>query len=238
MRSLTKNKQNRTTIEKMVNKIFPGDSLTAYVELTEGYFNVAYEVQLKSCKPVILKVAPNRNTRIMTYEKNIMKSEVEAMKRVEECETIPAPKVLGYDESCTICESPYFFMEKLEGCSLNSIKENLSKEEIDQIYMETGKICREINEIECPHFGYPGQPEYQGDDWFTVFRKMLEAGVEDARKGNVDIKISIDELWKYLERDRDIFCEVVKPQLVHWDCWDGNIFVKDKKITGLIDWER
>ena len=71
-----------------------------------------------------------------------------------------------------------------------------------------------------------------------VFRRMLEAGINDARNGNVDLKIPVDELLRYLERDKDFFAEVTEPRLVHWDLWDGNIFVSDGMITGLIDWER
>ena len=47
----------------------------------------------------------------MTYEKNIMVSEVEAMKMAGRHGKIPVPKVLGYDDSHTICKSSYFFMK-------------------------------------------------------------------------------------------------------------------------------
>ena len=151
---------------------------------------------------------------------------------------IPIPKMLGYDDSHTICESPYFFMEKLKGSSLHEIKDDFTQEQINDIYKETGRINKEINRIACPCFGYPGQPEFQGKDWYMVFRRMLEAGISDARQGNVDLKIPVDELLRYLEWDKDIFAEVTEPRLVHWDLWDGNIFVSDGVITGLIDWER
>lgn len=238
MESLTKNKQSEDIIRKMVKKFFALDEMKTYRELTEGYFNVAYEVTLKSGNVVILKVAPPKEVSVMTYEKNIMFSEVEAMKMVAENIDIPAPKVLGYDDSCTICSSPYFFMERLDGHSLNFIKKNLSQDEIQNIYMEAGSINKKINDINCPCFGYPGQSEYQGQKWYSVFRKMLESGVSDANKGNVDLKIPISEMWNYLERDKYIFDEVTEPKLVHWDCWDGNIFVENGVITGFIDWER
>lgn len=121
---------------------------------------------------------------------------------------------------------------------MNEIKNSLSQEQLNDIYTETGRICREINNIVCPCFGYPGQAGFQGTDWYTVFRKMLEAGISDARQGSVDLKIPVDELLWYLERDKDVFIEVAEPRLVHWDLWDGNIFVSDGRITGLIDWER
>lgn len=238
MESLTKNKQNRETISKMVEKYFAPLRMEHYQELTEGYFNMAYEIRLSNEETVILKIAPSKEIRVMTYEKNIMFSEVEAMGLAASHDGIPVPKVIGYDDSCTICNSPYFFMEKLEGQSLNTVKDNLSPEQVNHIYIETGKINRRINDIRCPVFGYPGQPEFQGKEWYPVFRKMLEAGVNDARQGNVDLKIPIDQMWRCLELDKGIFDEVTEPKLVHWDCWDGNIFVDNGKVTGIIDWER
>ena len=110
MKSMTKSKQDRQTIRSMAEKFFPAEKLEGCVELTEGYFNVAYEVSLSGGKQVILKVAPSPEIRVMTYEKNIMYSEVEAMKMAEKSGGIPVPSMLGYDDSCTICNSPYFFM--------------------------------------------------------------------------------------------------------------------------------
>lgn len=238
MESLTKNRQNEETLRKMVKHFFHPLGLKSFKELTEGYFNVAYEVTLSNGEAVILKVAPAKGVRVMTSEKNIMFAEVLAMEKAMEHGGIPVPKVFGHDDSHTICKSSYFFMEKLNGSSLNEIKSSLTQEQIDAIYMETGRICREINRIGCPCFGYPGQPEFQGTDWYLVFRGMLEAGISDAGQGNVDLKIPVDELLRYLEWDQDIFAEVTEPRLVHWDLWDGNIFVSDGMITGLIDWER
>lgn len=238
MESLTKNRQDKQTLERMTVKFFAPLTLDRVEELTDGYFNVAYKIELSNGNKVILKVAPSKEARIMTYEKNIMRSEVEAMKMVEGALGIPAPKVLGFDESCQICKSPYFFMEMLSGESLNIGKETLTEEQIQNIYRETGQIIRLVNEIACPCFGYPGQIEFQGKEWFPVFKKMLEAGVRDASLGQVDLRIPIEKLWQYLERDRSVFEEVTKPCLVHWDCWDGNIFVKDGQVTGIIDWER
>lgn len=238
MISLSKNEQSESTIRAMVKKFFHPLEMKTYKELTEGYFNMAYEIALDNGEKVILKIAPSKDIRVMSYEKNIMYAEIETMKMVADYDNIPAPKMLGYDDSCTICNSPYFFMERLSGNSLDSVKSSLTNEQIIKLYIESGKINKEINSILCPCFGYPGQPEYQGTNWYSVFRKMLGGGIHDAIQGNVDLQIPIDLLWHYLERDKKIFEEVTEPRLVHWDCWDGNIFVKNDNITGIIDWER
>ena len=64
---------------------------------------MAYEVTLSSGEAVILKVAPANGIRVMTYERNIMCAEVQAMEMALEHGGIPVPKVLGYDDSHTIC---------------------------------------------------------------------------------------------------------------------------------------
>ena len=238
MKSLTKNKQRREIPQKIKEKYFAPASMVSFRELTEGYFNMAYEIQLSSRRQVVLKIAPQKGTRIMTYEKNIMSAEVSAMNMAKTAGCIPVPEVIAYDDSCSICPSPCLFMEKLEGDSLNSIKSQMTDEQIDRINLEAGKICRQINAISCPAFGYPGQPEFQGPDWFSVFQKMLDAGIQDAALGHVDLIIPIHHLHQYLQRDRPFFAEVTEPKLVHWDCWAGNIFVKNGSVSGVIDWER
>lgn len=238
MESLTKNRQNEDTVRKMVKKFFSPLELKNYRELTEGYFNIAYEVELSNGKKTVLKIAPSKEIRVMTYEQNIMYSEVQAMRIVRENCNVPVAEIYGYDDSCTICKSPYFFMEKLSGESLNSIKETLTSEQIDSIYSEIGKMIHSVNSIPCPCFGYPGLSEYQGTEWYPVFYRMMEALLEDAEKANVDIKISPDELISEMKRDRAVFEEVTEPSFVHWDCWDGNIFVENGKVVGIIDWER
>jgi len=129
-------------------------------------------------------------------------------------------------------------MEKLEGDSLSSIKDQLKEEEIEAIYTRLGEVNKEINAIRCPCFGYPGQTRLQGKKWYEVFKEMLSLGITDAEAGAVDLRIDTEKLLERLEQDKEIFDEVLSPRLVHWDCWDGNIFVKNKQMVGLIDWER
>ncbi len=71
MESLTKNKQSKETISKMVKKYFTPLKMNSFHELTEGYFNMAYEIHLSNGKHLILKIAPSPKTRVMTYEKTL-----------------------------------------------------------------------------------------------------------------------------------------------------------------------
>ena len=52
------------------------------------------------------------------------------------------------------------------------------------------------------------------------------------------IGVSKDKILSKLSRDKVLFEKIKTPTLVHWDMWEGNIFVKDGQISGIIDWER
>ena len=236
--TLTKNKQSVSRLEQLIKNAFPHKKLKNIKELTEGFFNIAYAVSFEDGTESVLKIAPHPDTTVMAYEKNIMATEVSCMNIVAEKSSVPLPKVQFSDFSCTICNSSYFFMEKIEGNSLSTQKDSLSDDSINNIYHEMGKLNREINSITNNFFGYPSQEEFQGNDWHCVFTKMLEAMVKNAESANIKLAISLDEMFDFLKMSKSIFNEVQTPQLVHWDIWDGNIFIKDGKITGIIDWER
>jgi hypothetical protein len=62
----------------------------------------------------------------------------------------------------------------------------------------------------------------------------------DGREMQVALDRPYEEFYALLERHFDVLDEVTTPCLVHWDLWDGNVFVDPAtlRITGLIDFER
>jgi hypothetical protein len=49
----------------------------AVVELKDGLYNAAYRIELEDGQTAILKVAPSDHVRVLRYEKEIMRAEVE-----------------------------------------------------------------------------------------------------------------------------------------------------------------
>lgn len=234
--SITKNRISFQEIQKMVQKAFNQNPLHI-MELTEGYFNVAYQIKLQN-KTVILKIAPSPTTPIMTHEKNIMFSEVDSMQMIAEKTSIPVPKILFYDNSHTLCTSDYFFMEMLDGESFSNCMEQISEKTKKEIFFTIGNYTRIMNCIKNDKFGYYGQPEKQGSLWYPVFKRMIEDTYFDAERKNIQIPVMKQQLLERLEADREIFEHVTEAKFVHWDIWAGNVFIKGNKITGLIDFER
>lgn len=238
MKSLTKNNQSLKVISQMVTRAFGELKIQQIEELKEGYFNVAYFITLSNGDEVILKIAPPKDASIMTYEKNIMFSEVESMKLVSENTKVPVPEILYYDNSHTLCDSDYFFMSKLPGQSFQVTMDTLKEEDTKKIQYNIGKYNAQINQIIGEKFGYYGLIESQGDDWYSVYLSMIKHVIHDGKTRNIHMGVESDIILELLERDKEIFKEVTKPRLVHWDLWAGNVFVENGRITGLIDFER
>lgn len=240
MISLTKNHQTEAAIKEMVSKAFPGKEAAGITELTEGFFNAAYRIKLRDGQNVILKIAPPGKADIMTYEKNLMYAEVNSMRLVKERTSVPVPEILFYspEHSGNLCESDYFFMTALTGENYNSVKSTLNEEEQYRIDYEIGRYNRRINRIEGSSFGYFASASEPSADWKTVFQSMAECVLRDGKVRNIDIGLGYTELNGRI-KDKLYALEPVKtPKLVHWDLWDGNVFVKNGQVEGIIDFER
>ncbi|MFW5713668.1 MAG: phosphotransferase family protein, partial [Brevefilum sp.] len=242
MQSRTKNRKSREQITAMAKRAFNGMSLAseadAVSELTDGWYNAAYLTRLADDRKAVLKIAPPPDVEIMTYEHNIMRTEVEAMRLVAQNPAIPVPDIFYYDTSHDICDSDYFFMAKLSGDNLDHIKKALPPDEKKQIEQQTGKIIRQINGFTGKFYGYPGNPDLRASTWQEAFIKIVESVLEDGERKNADYGIGTDEIRKALLKHTLSLESVTTPRLVHWDAWDPNFFVKDGQVTGIIDFER
>jgi len=242
LESATKNRKTRDQIARMVEKAFAGTTLAergdAAVEFTEGWFNAAYRVRLSDDREVILKIAPPKDAEVMTYEQDIMATEAAVMRLVSRNQAIPVPEIYYFDTERDVCDSDYFFMEKLGGKNLEHIKDSLAPQIRTKIERRTGEIVREINRFAGEYFGYPGNSDLQAKSWKAAFIKICDSVLEDGRRKDVAYGFDVDEIRSAILKHAPSLEAVVTPRLVHWDAWDLNFFVKDGAITGLLDFER
>ena len=242
MESKTKNKKTREQIDRMVRRAYAGAGLVpgpdSAVELKEGWFNAVYELKLEDGREVVLKIAPPGGAEILTYETNIMETEVAAMRLVHENPAIPVPEIHFHDSAHDLCDSDYFFMEKLAGDNLEHVRETYPPETQAEIQMQIGKIVHAINGFTGTYFGYPGNHDLRADTWRAAFLTIMDAVLEDGGRKNVDYGHDTDVLSSVIHKHAPALDAVRTPQLVHWDAWNSNFFVKDGQITGLLDFER
>ncbi len=242
MESNTKNRKSWEQIAGMVERSFDGIRLAAgdgaVSELEEGWFNAVYTVRLSDGRDVILKIAPPRDAEVMTYEKNIIVTEVATMRLVAQNPAIPVPEIYYFDTARDVCDSDYFFMEKLAGENLKHVKNSYSQVVQVQIERRIGGIVRAINSFTGEYFGYDGNCALRAETWRETFIKICDSVLDDGERKNADYGFAVGEIRAAILKHAHALEAVTTPRLVHWDAWDSNFFVKDGEVTGLLDFER
>lgn len=235
MDSNTKPKLTASQLQELVTAQFALEIREAE-EMTDGWANTAYRIRLEDGRQIVLKVAPVSTTVMMRYEVKMMQTEVEALRQLRG--KIPVPQVYAYDSSCRLIPSEYYMMEFLEGRPYNTVKGSLSEEEREAIELQLGQYNKLINEVKGTSFGPYSAPGSYGDHWPAVFTRMLLDVMKDADDMRISLPVTEAELCSVLEQAAPALSEIKEPCLVHWDLWDGNAFVQDGVITGIIDFER
>lgn len=237
MEGVTKLKISLEQIDTIVQQAF-GNKVINAVELSDGWANSAYDLLMNDGRTAILKAAPSKDITIMRYERKIMSAEVEVLKLVGQLGQVPVPQVHLHDASCAIIPTEYFIMEKLNGSPYNQVKDSLSEDDRSSIEYELGKYNAAINAIKGEKFGYYAQKDNYRNHWQDAFNEMISGVLADGRDANVELPAAYSVIEQEIASRMNCLVEVQEPKLVHWDLWDGNVFVHDKQLSGIIDFER
>ena len=238
MKTATKNEFSEQTIVSLVERYFPGQSITNIQSLDGGSFNTLYLIEGTGelQKGVILKTGPRDGVDITDHEKDNIRTEVKTYQLMED-RKIPVPKVYAYDFSREILPCDYFFMERMPGKTWFEhwpIRDN-------GLMYALGKYTARIHEVTANHYGSiidDGVNHF--DTWGDAFISMIEQAVSECQAQR--LPLAYDELRDAAYSRKDILDQLEKPSLVNFDLWAGNIFVIKEEdgfyLKGIIDFER
>jgi aminoglycoside phosphotransferase (APT) family kinase protein len=240
--SITKNRQPAEVLRAMAARAFGDDRVPEgvdwYAELGHGWFNVAYLMRLRGGEPVVLKIAPPAGVEVMTYERDMMRTEVAALTMIRERTTVPVPTVLYYDQSRELCDADYFFMEFIDADNLGIIKDGLAPEDYNAYEELLGAANRALNEIKGERFGPLLGGASAGAGWRQVFTGIVEDVLRDGERRGVDLGCDYDGIRRIVAEHADCLDEVAEPAFIEWDLWDSNVMVRDGALAAIIDHER
>lgn len=231
-RKLTDQEMTAITIKNL------GKAAAAVKELTDGWANAAYLVTLEDGKSVIVKAAPSSNTKMMSYEQGLMQAEVGVLRLVKEAGVLPVPAVYAHDATESLVDCEYFIMEMLEGEPYNKVKDGLTEDQRNKIDYQLGVYNRQLNEIRGERFGLYAAALEGNSSWRETFHKLLLGVLADGESEGVRLPADYDTIRNETALRIGVLDEVTEPRLLHWDLWDGNVFIKDGTISGIIDFER
>ena len=244
MDSTTKVHLTRETLSMLVHNAFgDGTEIYEFEELTQGWYNTAYAITLSSGHRTVIKVSPPDDAAILSYEHDIMRTEVEVMRLVEPNPNIPVPHISASDLSQSLIPNNYYFMDYIQGDVWNDIAKDLTEAQNREISHQLGQLTAHINSYHNHTFGYYAlEPKFSS--WMEAVRVMFTMLFQDADTFDIDLPIGLAEVDTWLTLHQRTFSEITLPRLVHWDLWQGNVFVDMEgngnvpTICGLIDFER
>ena len=244
MESKTKTPIEIPSIHEMVKDCFGSSFKIASInELTAGWFNTVYSIEFLNDHPgTVLRVAPPPNMRLLSYERDLMRSEVKAYRIVRENTSVPVPELFEYNFKQNIIENHYMFIEKYLGVPMDSIQDQ-NEDEKKSVYEELNKIAAQIHSVKGHRFGYLGtDSRLTGDTWKQAFLGMVFTLLDDGQELGVELPLPYYEIMRLFKGKAAVLDQITEPRLVHWDLWPGNIFIKMEdgryRIEGIIDWER
>jgi aminoglycoside phosphotransferase (APT) family kinase protein len=154
--------------------------LVGFTECTEGWFNTTYAMTLADGRRCVLKVAPPPDVLVLTYERDIMATEVAALHLVRACTTAPVPRVLWSDTSCRRLPSPLFVMEHCPGRLLSELRPTMDSGQQEVVDAQVAGFLRQLSSITHPTFGRqaPSAPTFTR--WSRAFITLFDDALADA----------------------------------------------------------
>ena len=234
----SKFRQNEDTLKRMAEKCLGKPVWDFHAqELGGGMCNAVYLIQADRQKYVI-KIAPQAEPGVlMRHEENSLLNEANMLHLLNERLDIPAPRLIHLDTTREICGADYFMMSFVEGIPLSSMNPKPTDNEISRIKRDVGVICRKISSIHGNKFGIPALQSTHRDNNADFILLLVEMLLKDAADANITIPgITHTGLLALIGENRSVLNDNVFPRYIHTDTWDGNLMIKDNKLTGLIDY--
>jgi aminoglycoside phosphotransferase (APT) family kinase protein len=243
--SLTKRRVSTDELAAMVRRGFGEQAqVVSRSELAEGSYNAVYLVTVAEPNTeVVLKVAPDPGLRLLTYEVDLMRTEVEFYRRAVSA-GVPVPEVIFADFGRCLLGTDYVFLSRIPGVPLNTIREQMSKTELVALRAGLAGVTARLHALTGSGFGYPLRASHTWKStWRGAFGLMVDDLLADAVRLKSELPAPPQRIEALIRRHDDVLDQVERPALVHFDLWDGNVFVTPRgdgrwRITGLIDGER
>jgi hypothetical protein len=205
--------------------------VTGASPLGDGEFNAAFKVTCEGGREYALKIAPPADARVLTYEKNMMDSELFWYSKMKEYTDILCPEIYMRDLTCRIIKSACFIMEMMNGEPLSRC--SLSDEEAERVSAEKLGMLAGIHAVRNDKYGYRQTGLY--DSWYEAVRSMTENLVKDCRNIGYETPDG-EEFLRLIDKNEN---ELLKApcRMVNFDLWDSNVLYDNGRLI-WIDPER
>ena len=194
--------------------------LAGWQEITDGNYAAVYAVDLTDGREMVLKVAPDPGLRLMRYEVDLIHAEIEFYRRAGTA-GVPLPTLYAADP-----DQGYLLIGRLHGQALQHASAAMTAEQIEGVRRRLGGVCARLHRVTGPLFGYPRRDGHtRSTSWRTSFLTIIDDVLADATEYHSQLPAAPPAIRALVDRYAGLLDEVTTPALVHFDLWDGNVFV-------------
>jgi aminoglycoside phosphotransferase (APT) family kinase protein len=242
--SLTKRPVTDEEMTTLVRRAFgPEASARKVRELDGGTYNAVFAVDLDDGRRLVLKVAPPPHLTLLTHELDLLRTEVDVYRRAIGV-GVPVPEVVAADFDRTVIETDYAFLSTIDGVSLYSLRDTLPAAEVLSVRRQAAAAVVGLHGVTGTAYGYPlRRGRTWQPTWRAAFGAMVDDILADATRLDSDLPARPERIGDLMRRHADVLDDVDRPALVHYDLWDGNVFIGQDaagawRLRGFIDGER
>ena len=220
--------------ENEISRLFEENGMGKVIStgpLGDGEFNAAFKVVCEDGKDYALKIAPPENATVLSYEKNMMDSEVYWYRMMKDNTDISCPDIYAADFSGKIIKSSCFIMQMMPGAPL--WKCNFFKDEAERVQAEKIGMLTKIHRIKNDRYGYRQLGLH--DSWYKALHSMAEQLVKDCKNIGYETPDG-EEFLKLIDKNEDILNKA-PCRMVNFDLWDSNVLYDNGRLI-WIDPER
>lgn len=205
--------------EATVVKLFESAGIYGATEISPlgaGEYNAVFSAKANG-REYAIKIAPPQDVPVLTYEKDMMASEVFWYGMMREYSPITVPQIFHTDFEKKLIPTNYFIMEKLEGQSLDQM-ELTDAEKTDSV-AQMAIMVAQMHKIKNERFGYIQSGLY--DDWYQAIRAMTQDVINDGiSKGRHSARGG--KLLQLIDKHKDVL-KKAECSMVNFDIWPPNI---------------
>ncbi|MEU5608566.1 aminoglycoside phosphotransferase family protein [Streptomyces sparsogenes] len=189
-----------------------------------------------------MKIPPPLSAPGLSHEKKLLRGEVAFYTSAATAPDIPVPTVLHSELDPYAAGGPHLISTLCPGRPWNELSEKIRDDERRRLRRELGAVVARLHTVAGTGFGYPAAPLGPPPAaWRQTFTAMIHAVLDDADRYRGRLPVSPARVRELLAAAAGVLDDVVRPVLVHFDLWEGNLLLDGepgaRTLSGVIDGE-
>ncbi|MEL4503699.1 aminoglycoside phosphotransferase family protein [Luteococcus sp. H138] len=194
-----------------------------------------YLARLANEQQVVVRIAPDEQTPLLTHEADLLSSEVEALQVIAEHTGVPVPAMHHHDDSHELVGAEWYAREYLPGRPLAQLTP--TDQELAGLRAELDGAARALHGITGDGFGRFQQPTL--DSWQDAFSGLVEDALADAQRLGVELGVERDRVHAALLSHGTALDEVDTPVFCPWAFGLDDVVVDDEAhLVGIVQPDR